>query len=57
MLFIIIIKKSTGVRLPKNPQGLSASESEDRGHGEGWGVYDTQSTSVRYILTALQHDT
>ena len=30
-----------GVELRKKPKDLSASESDERGHGEGGGVYAT----------------
>ena len=33
--------RPVGVDLLKKPKDLSGSESEDRGHGEGGGVYDT----------------
>ncbi len=60
--FMVAQKQSRGlmgVGLRKKPKHLSASEREERGHGEGVGVPDTllQSDTVQLYSDCVSHKT
>ena len=58
LLQTVTVEEATMVLgLRKKPKDLSASESEDRGHGEGRDVYDTVMEGKDVCTTLLQSDT